>query len=318
MLAQTLIGLIGLLTIQTARAGTSVGISSRLPVAKYQPGPTSVPTLRVTDSVGVEVTARAAVIMDAASGKILFEKNADEILPIASVTKLVTAMTFLDTKPNLKEAVEVLEEDEDEETGNVIADHEKMTKEELLRALLIGSVNKAANTLARSTGGKEAFVRSMNVKAHGLHAQGATFVDPSGIRAENRASAREVAIILRAALAYPEIREMTSQPSFSMIGRASGKPYDIKSTNLLLSSYLNRDPYRILAGKTGSLPQAGFCLALVTRFERSHDVIAVALNSENHFTRFQDIKALTTWAFASYAWPERASLVVKGSGGSRP
>lgn len=312
MLAQTLIGILGLMAVQATQSGRAAPVYSRLPVAKYQAASASAPVLKNADSVGVDVTARAAVIMDAGSGKFLFEKNADEVLPVASITKLVTAMTVLDTKPDLNEIVEVLPEDEDEETRNVIGDHEKFTKRELLHAMLIGSVNKAANTFARVTGGKEAFVRAMNEKTRSLRIRNASFVDPSGIRADNHASAREVAMILRAALAYPEIRAITSQSSFNAIGRVSGKPYDIKSTDLLLSSYLNHDPYQILAGKTGSLPQAGFCLALATRFEKSHDVIAVALGSENHFSRFQDVKALTTWAFASYQWPDR-SLVMNGS-----
>ena len=319
MLAHTLIGLIGLLAVQQTRfTGTRVGFPARLPVAKYQRAETYAPNLKVADSVGVGVTAQAALLMDAASGKVLFEKNADETLPIASMTKLVTAMTFLDAKPNMQEEVEVLPEDEDEETRSVIDDYEVLTKKELLQALLIGSVNKAAHVLARTTGGKEAFVLAMNEKVRTLSMRGATFVDPSGIHPENRANAHEVAMILRAALAYPEIREMTGQPSLILIGRASGKPYEIKNTNLLLTSYLHRDPYRILAGKTGSLPQAGYCLTLATRFERAHDVIAVVLNSENHFSRFQDVKAMTTWAFASYEWPKRSPLVVRDAVSSRP
>ncbi len=308
MLAGTLISLIGLLSLQQAKQGALPIAFARFPIAKYQPVSTPAPTLKEADRTGVEVTAKSAAVFDVVSGQMLFEKDADAVLPVASITKLVTAMTFLDMHSRLDEEVEVLPEDEDEDSKNAIEDHEKMTNGDLLQALLVGSVNKAANTMARVSGGKEAFVKAMNAKARSLNGRSALFVDPSGIHADNRASAREVAFFLRAALAYPEIREISGKGKIFLTGRASGRTYEFPSTDLLLSSYLNRDPYRILVGKTGSLPQAGFCLALATRFEQQHDVIAVALGSENHFARFQDVKALTTWAFTSHVWPKRAPV----------
>jgi D-alanyl-D-alanine carboxypeptidase len=73
-------------------------------------------------------------------------------------------------------------------------------------------------------------------------------------------------------------------------------------TNNLLSSYLNQDPYKIIVGKTGSLPEAGYCLGQVTRLPGGHEVIAVVLGSDNHFSRFQDVKALTGWAAETFRW----------------
>ena len=305
MTAQTLLALVAFLAVQSSQPPMRDLFPSVLPIAKYANVMSLAPVRQSPESIGVEVTARSAVVMDVGSGRVLFEKDADVSLPIASMTKLITAMTFLDGKPKMEEVVEVLPEDEDEDAKGAINDHESLTNGDLLQALLVGSVNKAANAIARSHGGKESFVRAMNHKARTLQLRGAAFVDPSGIHAGNQATARDVALVMRAALSYPEIRAITERSSASFIGRTSQKSYDIKSTNLLLTSYLNHAPYQILIGKTGSLPQAGFCLSLATRFQEQHDVVVVVLNSDNHFSRFQDVKALTTWAFDAYTWPSR-------------
>jgi D-alanyl-D-alanine endopeptidase (penicillin-binding protein 7) len=119
----------------------------------------------------------------------------------------------------------------------------------------------------------------MNAKAQILGMRQAHFDDPTGLDSNNQASAHDVALALRAALHYPEIREITKISKIQLIGRATAKPYLIDSTNLLLGSFLNRDPYRIVAGKTGSLPEAGFCLAQATEDKGGHEVIVVVLGS---------------------------------------
>lgn len=285
---------------------------NRLPVSRYVPAQVPLPIKAEKESVGVDVTARGAAVMDVASGELLFEKNADEAYPIASLSKLMTAMTFLDTKPNLKEEVIVTAEDDPHEGKTVFFAGERFTKQELFDALLIGSVNTAGNTLARTTGaGREEFVRRMNRKAQELGLSQASFFEPTGLDARNKASARDVAIMLRAALSYPEIRETTEKNHLSLVGRATKKPYEIDSTNLLLGSFLNKPPYQVIAAKTGSLPEAKFCLAQVTRHQDGGEVIAVVLGSDDHFSRFQDAKALTYWAFQTYKWPAKAQVSLR-------
>jgi D-alanyl-D-alanine endopeptidase (penicillin-binding protein 7) len=243
-------------------------------------------------------------VIDVATGRVLFEKGANIPHPIASLTKLVTAMTLLDDRPDMNVSVTILPEDDPHEGKTVLPIGGKFTRQELFHALLIGSVNIAGNALARSSeGGKTAFVERMNAKAKDLHLLQAKFVDPTGLEPENQASARDVATILRTALSYSEIRETTERSALTLTNRLTGKPIEISSTNLLLSSFLNKNPYRIVAAKTGSLPEAGFCLAQATRKEGAGEVISVVLGSENHFARFQDAKALTFWAFDSFTWP---------------
>jgi D-alanyl-D-alanine carboxypeptidase len=115
------------------------------------------------------------------------------------------------------------------------------------------------------------------------------------------ASALDVARMLRSALAYPEIREAT-QSAVYLLKTTAGRVIEIEPTNQLLTSYLNKDPYRVILGKTGSLPEAGFCLGMVTRKAEGQQVISVVLGSDTHPSRFQDVKALTAWAFEAFAW----------------
>jgi serine-type D-Ala-D-Ala endopeptidase (penicillin-binding protein 7) len=310
MFAESLIALVGALSLQATQETPANGfVVQELPVAKYA-APAVVPEKKRPESLGMEITAKAGLVMDVDSGEVLFEKNGYTAYPIASLTKLMTAMTFLDHHPNLDEQVTVTPDDMKGEGKSVFFPNERMTKRELLQALLVGSVNAAGNALARSTGDEKAFVEAMNVKARALGLREAFFADPTGLDRQNRASAREVAIIMKAALEYPEIRETTGLSKIEIKSRIGQKPYLIKSTNLLLSSFLNKTPYRIVAAKTGSLPEAGFCFAQATE-QGSRRVITVVLGSENHFDRFQDAKALTFWAFDTFQWT-RISRVDEG------
>jgi D-alanyl-D-alanine carboxypeptidase len=308
MLAESFVSFFTMLSVQAADAHAAPLTSlNGLPIARYAPGRPFPPRKKDPLSFGIDVSARAAVVVDVASGESLFEKDAQKTFPVASLTKLMTAMTFLDQRPTMDEEVMLLEEDNALDGKSLFAPKERFSKRELIHALLIGSSNDAANALARTSGGTEAFVKAMNAKASALRMRRANFVDPSGLNPGNRASALDIALAMREALQYPEIRQATELTAITLKGRATGKSYAIKSTNLLLGSYLNKGPYRIIAAKTGSLPEAGFCLAQTTKHE-DHEVIAVVLGSDNHFSRFQDMKALTSWAFDTFEWPRKAGV----------
>lgn len=307
MFAESFVALASILAVREARIpSTQPVVMQSLPVARYVPGPQP-PTKKDPTSFGVETTARAAVVLDVASGEILYEKNAEIAYPIASLSKLVTAMTMLDRQLDMDEVIPILAEDDPKEGKAVFSQGERFTRRELLESLLVGSVNIAGEALARTSGGRKEFLAAMNVKAQRLGMRQAHFDDPTGLNKNNQASAHDVALALRAALRYPEIRDITKAPKIQLTGRETGKPYLIDSTNLLLGSFLNRDPYRIIAGKTGSLPEAGYCLAQATRDKGGHEVIVVVLGSDNHFSRFQDAKALTFWTFENFRWPSPAA-----------
>ena len=262
----------------------------------------SPPKKRRPESLGVKTTGKSAFIADVTTGSVLFAKDPHRVAPIASLTKLMTAMVFLDQKPDLDMTVTLIDADFDGEGKAVLPSGETFTKRDLLKAMLVGSVNAAANALARTSGGKEKFVELMNQKAKELKLKSPTFADPSGVDPRNRANAADVAALLSIASGKKDIRDSSELSSVTIHGITGNRDFRIDSTNLLLGSFLNKKPFRVVAAKTGSLPEAGYCMAMVTANAEGHQIVAVELGSNNHFSRYQDIKAMTGWAFDAYRW----------------
>lgn len=304
MLAESLLVALGMFSFRppTAQAAT---ISAQLPLARYVAPQYRAPVRRDLKTIGVDTTGKAAILMDVKSGTILFERNSEAAYPIASLTKLMTAMVILDAKLPMDEELAVLDEDEPGPLDGkpVLEGGQAYSRQELLRALLVGSVNTAGNTLARTyPGGREAFVKDMNTKAIEIGLGSAVFYEPTGLDHRNVASAQDVAQMLQRALMYSDIRNITENTSISLKDHRSPKITNISSTNLLLNSFLNKKPYHIVAAKTGSLPEAGFCLAQATEDANGNELIGVTLGSTDHFSRYQDVKALTAWGFEAFKW----------------
>jgi D-alanyl-D-alanine endopeptidase (penicillin-binding protein 7) len=263
------------------------------------------PVKKRPESLGPVVSSKSAVVIDVASGSVLFAKDAKVVRPIASLTKLMAAMVVLDQGLEGDKTI-TLEMGDFQETSFFQAG-DVLTRRDAFKAMLVGSVNEIANAFARtSPGGRDAFVEAMRAKSQMLGLDSATFADASGVNRGSRASAVDVARLLRSALGYTEIRDDSSMLGLLVRTVATegavSRPVNIKATNLLLTSYLNKDPYRIVAAKTGSLPEAGYCLAQTTENADGHQIIAVTLGSVDHLTRFQDVKAMTGWAFETYQW----------------
>lgn len=298
----TLLGALAILSVSTPEDAHAALLAS-LPDAKPRVVAMKPigPIKRRTESMGIKTVAPCAFVADISSGKVLYAKDPHRVMPIASLTKLMTAMVFLDQKPDMTERITFDESDFDGESRSVFFPGEKLTRDEVFTSMLVGSVNASANALARTTLGRDAFVAAMNAKARELKLVSPSFVDPSGLNEGNRANAADVAAILSIASSYPEIRDVTEQGEFSIKG-GSGKPYLIKSTNLLINSFLNTNAYKIVAAKTGSLPTSGYSMAQLTMNGDGKQVVAVGLGATDTFSRFQDIKALTAWAFDTYQW----------------
>ena len=291
-----------------ALASYSIATSSTVPsvteasahIAAHANAP--IPFKRRPESLGVRTSAPSVFVVDLASGTVLYQKDPHRVMPIASLTKLVTAMVWLDMHPDMQKTVTYQANDFDNEGEDYFAPGDTITNQQLLQSMLIGSVNASANLMARSTIGKDAFVAAMNAKVKALNLKTPTFVEPSGVNPANQSSAADVAALLSTALGYPEVSQTTSMSKIDVQPLNGKKVVHISSTNLLLKTYLNQKPFEIIAAKTGSLPEAGYCMAQVTSNAEGHRIVAVELGSNNHFSRYQDIKALTTWAFNTYDW----------------
>jgi D-alanyl-D-alanine endopeptidase (penicillin-binding protein 7) len=272
------------------------------PMRVVERAPIQAPVKIRKDSYGIMTSADEAIVVDVSSGAVLYGKHPNEAHSIASLTKLLSAMVILDTGLHPDDRLWIGDAAIETSASHPFRGGEALKRGDAFKAMLVGSVNEIANAFGDAfPGGRAAFVSAMNEKAKLLDLEHATFVDPSGINPKNVASATDVARIIRSALAYAEIREATSPISFTVQTEA-GRSVKLDSTNLLLPSYLNKDPYHIVLGKTGSLPEAGFCFGQVTANAAGNQVMTIVLGSKEHFARFQEVKGLTAWAFDTYKW----------------
>jgi len=265
--------------------------SDRLPVLVVAAAP----------SVGVLVSAQSGMVVDSASGAVLWEKNSTAPRSIASITKLMTALVFVQHNPGWRSLVTIAAADNREGGKAFFVPGDVITLEDLFAATLVGSVNSGAVTLVRISGLTESeFVAEMNAQAAALGMADSHFVEPTGLDNNNVATAADVAKLLRTAMAVPAIAQVVRQPQ-AAITLADGSRRSISSTNWLLNSFVNRPPYRIVGGKTGYTEQAGYCLAMAVERE-GRQIYSVMLGSADIASRFDDTKGIIDWVFRNYSW----------------
>ncbi len=275
--------------------------------------PASAPTKVRTESLGMDVTAKSAIVADAASGFILFEKATGDAHAIASLTKLMTALVVLESDVDFSARYEIRAADQRGGGVEYFIPGEDVSVGDLWNAALVGSSNTATMALARSTGlTDEEFTARMNKKAQSLGMAEASFVEPTGLDASNRATARDVLLLARAAFAMDDIRQTVTKEQIEVIPKnpKNRKRRIVKSTDQLLGTFLSREPYAIRGGKTGSLgDDVGYHLAIAVSHERAQQVYVVVLGSQSPAARFADAKALAVWAFDTWRWPEQTAYV---------
>ena len=250
-------------------------------------------------SARAEVYLRSAValVQDANSGETLIAKNQGAILPIASITKLMTAMVILDSGVSLEQRVVISDEDYDfvKGTRSRLRPGTVLTRDELLLLALMSSENRAAFSLARTyPGGTVPFVAAMNAKAAALGMTDTRFLDPTGLSSSNVSSARDLARMVAAAHQYPLIRQYSTRESSSVY--ALGRTLDYRNTNGLVRNA----QWDIDLQKTGYISEAGRCLVMRVRMA-SREVIVVLLDSWGKFSRVGDAQRIRKWLEANAA-----------------
>lgn len=255
-----------------------------------------------TDSYGVLTSAESAIIEDANSGMVMLAKRPDQQRSIGSVTKLMTALVFLDQNPDLNQTVTLDPTLDLIEGGRIyLAFYDGLLLHDVLGASIVGSDNTATESLMRFSGlEREEFIKKMNEKAFELGMGSTSFVDPTGIDAGNMSTARDLVKLVRAS-EEPSVLSDFMQTEKLYIQHESGRVIEIENTNTLLESFLNDGEYVIRAGKTGYLPQAGYVLA--TSVDHNGDkVYVVVLGSDSKEQRIADAKGLASWAFKVFKW----------------
>ena len=246
-----------------------------------------------------EVFLRSAVVLvqDAASGETLIAKNEGTVLPIASITKLMTAMVILDAGVNLDQRVAISGEDQDmlKGTRSRLRPGTVLTRDELLLLALMSSENRAAYSLARTyPGGTAPFVAAMNAKAQALGMNDTHFTDPTGLSSANVSTAQDLARLVRAAHEYPLIREYSTRDNATI--QALGRKLGYRNTNGLVRNA----HWDIGLSKTGYISEAGRCLVMRVRMA-SREVIVVLLDSWGRLSRVGDANRIRKWLEAHAA-----------------
>ncbi len=248
---------------------------------------------------GPKVRSAVALVQDADSGETLYEKNSETILPIASITKLMTAIVVLERELDLEQPVAVSREDLKSTRSSRVRGRLRsgsvLTRDELLLLMLMASENRAAAALARTyPGGTDAFVAAMNAEAGRLGLHDTRFADPSGLSPDNVSSAQDLAKLVKVAHGYPRIRDYSTRSSAKI--RARGGTVGFRNTNLLVRS----DQWDIELSKTGYIRAAGRCLVMHVRMA-SRDLVVVLLDSWGKYTRIADARRIRKWLESSVA-----------------
>lgn len=240
----------------------------------------------------LDVQSSAALVVNLQSGEVVFNKNINAVAPIASITKLMTAMVVLDAKLPLDEAIALTDEDLDlvKGTGSRLQLGTVLTRDEMLRLALMSSENRAASALARAyPGGVAAFVREMNLKAIALDMMQTTFVDGTGLSSGNVSTAQDLGKLVTAAYQYPLIRQYSTGNGYS-VQAISGRMLEFRNTNALIPS----PEWNIELSKTGYIREAGRCLVMHTVIAGS-PVVIVLLDSWGRLSRSGDANRIKKW-----------------------
>jgi D-alanyl-D-alanine endopeptidase (penicillin-binding protein 7) len=242
--------------------------------------------------VALSLRSSSVLVLDQEDGHPLYGKNVDAVQPIASITKLMTAMVVLDARLPLSEHITISPEDVDElkHTRSRLRVGTTLRRDELLRIALMASENRAASALGRNyPGGLQAFVAAMNQKAVELGMWHTRFSDSSGLSTGNVSTASDLAKMVQAAYGYPLIREYTTEASYAVVG-ANGRVLQYRNTNGLVRA----GHWRIGLSKTGYISEAGRCLVMQA-WIATMPVVIVLLDSWGTQTRIGDANRIRKW-----------------------
>ena len=293
--------------IEKKKAGGSVGAAKRRPVTVSIEGRKRVVTPRAVivparPSFGqlaglhaasdpLDLKSSVALVIDQETDEVLLRKNDAAVLPIASLTKLMTGVIVSEAQLPLDETLTITQDDVDTEKGSRsrLQVGSSLTRGELLHLALMSSENRAAHALGRTfPGGMSAFIDRMNAKAHGLGMMDTRYVEPTGLSSQNQSSARDLARLVDFASQDRLVRELSTSPGFEVdIGR---KTLQYNTTNRLVKN----PAWDIGLQKTGYISEAGQCLVMQVRIA-GRKLIMVFLDSAGKLSRLGDAERVRRW-----------------------
>lgn len=247
------------------------------------------------DADPLDLKSSVALVVDQETNEVLFSKNPGAVLPIASITKLMTGLVVSEANQSLDEVLTISQDDIDTEKGSRsrLAVGTQLTRGEMMHLALMSSENRAANALGRHyPGGLDAFVAAMNRKAAALGMRDTNYVEPTGLSSKNQSSAQDLAVLVREAHRVPLLRELsTSQEAQVAVGK---RMMQFHTTNGLV-----RNPqWDIGLQKTGYIAEAGRCMVMQAQMA-GRKLIMVLLDSTGKYSRIGDAERIRKWLGAS-------------------
>ena len=245
------------------------------------------------DTSQLHIASGSAMLIDLQTNKVIFASNPDAIVPIASVTKLMTAMVVLDAKQSMDESISVNISDTPEMKGvfSRVKIGSELSRHEMMLITLMSSENRAAASLAHHyPGGYVAFIAAMNAKAKSLGMMSTHYVEPTGLSIHNVSTARDLSKLLAAARHYPMLSQLSTTKEKTVAFRKPNYTLGFHNTDHLV----NKDKWNIKITKTGFTNQAGHCLVLVTEMG-GRPVSLVILDAFGKYTHFADAGRIRNW-----------------------
>lgn len=260
-----------------------------------------------------ELKSSAVLVMDEETGEILYSRNPGQILPIASITKLMTAMVTLDAGLPLDERISITNKDLDtlKGTGSRLRVGTELSRDDLLKLALMASENRAASALSGAyPGGRDAFMQAMNAKARQLGMNGTYYVEPTGLSSANVSTAEDLAKLVRAAQSYPLIREYSTLANHKIaVGR---RVASFSNTNGLVRA----GNWDIGLQKTGYISEAGRCLVMQAKLA-ARSVVIILLDSWGKYTRIADANRIRQWLEPDFVIPAQPKKISRAKSRSK-
>jgi D-alanyl-D-alanine endopeptidase (penicillin-binding protein 7) len=251
----------------------------------------------------LDLKSSVAFVMDQETNEVLVNKNSKAVLPIASITKLMTALLVTEANQPLDEILTITQDDIDTEKGSSsrLRPGTQLSRGEMLHLALMSSENRAANALGRHyPGGLTAFVAAMNAKAKLLGMTDTRYVEPTGLSSQNQSSARDLAVLVKTAHQIPLLRELSTSPEYQVA--VGSRQLQYHTTNRLV---LNPS-WEIGLQKTGYIREAGQCLVMQAQLA-GRKLILVFLDSAGKYSRIGDAERIRKWLMTSPTVPATAT-----------
>jgi len=280
-----------------ALAGAGLGAKA-VQASLHESAPEPAGTLSIGEAIGLHrvpdplaLRSAVALVVDSRTGEILYDKNSNAVLPIASITKVMTAMVVLDARQPLDEKVVVEDEDRDTErySASRLPVGTVLTRGELLQLALMSSENRAASALARNyPGGMAAFVTAANRKAAAIGMRDSVFMDGTGLSSSNVSTARDLAVMVAHAARYPLISRYSTASDLSV--RTAHGHRTFRTTNRMVGS----SDWDLTLQKTGYINESGNCLVMRGSVD-GRSLILVLLDSYGRYSRLGDAQRIRRW-----------------------